>query len=146
MKNEENLPIDLRAVLINETRYWRDDIAEEAGEIWQEYIYDANTATYCCEMTPSYCLYRVNWPTASNYYDCDDDRNEALDLVLMEGAQFYGEATCYMHCRDIDEIRQNQHKKIGVFKRDPDLTYDEQILELLEDEQGSPTLSLPSES
>lgn len=50
-----------RCVAIETTDQWADDIQDEAGRIWELFIYDANVGTYLCEMTPSYALYCVDY-------------------------------------------------------------------------------------
>jgi hypothetical protein len=75
-------------VAVDETEYWRDDIAAKAQKIECVYLIDLTKPTHCCELAVSY------WATfISNYFHNRDawDDDELTDMEHENG----GEEGCY---------------------------------------------------
>jgi hypothetical protein len=73
-----------RVVAIDQTEYWSDEVKNMAGKIFTRYIYDDESATYCCEITPSRELNFLDF-VADTYIE-DEEARERLYDILMEAA------------------------------------------------------------
>jgi len=92
---------NLKLIAIDETRYWDDDTQKIAGTIYTVYLYNPNSVTHCCELTPSYCMYEVGvFPI--NTPEDDDECESFLDLMT-ENSNF---DAIYMHCSDVKSYEQ----------------------------------------
>jgi hypothetical protein len=102
---------DFRAMRIDETGDWADSIRAmlKGGKIWAVYVFDKNQVTYCCEMTPSYCMHLVE------YYGEMGDGTQTSD-ELNEDIQSAGidEPISYIHCSGIDKLAEDKFVKIAL--------------------------------
>ena len=62
----------------DETHYWREDIAEEAGKIIAFYLVDMNVVTHLCSFTPSY------WAGLITYNTQNDVSEDTWNNILGE--------------------------------------------------------------
>jgi hypothetical protein len=101
-----------KSVKINGTQHWDVEFLKKYGisEIWDVYIYDETTATYCCELTPSYALYPVDSFPVFKSDDVDEDVREEVYEQLDEARFADPEHVHYHHCSGIDSISDdNKH-------------------------------------
>lgn len=113
------------SIRIDETEYFKDWLKKYSfnGKIYGIYIYDANEQTYCCEMTPSYCLYPVG-------YHLEWDEMTIEEMAAKSGIpedeiddlenSIDGDVT-YIHCGSIDRLPETEK----VLKCDYNLYPDE---------------------
>lgn len=73
---------------------WNTELLEKAGKIWTLLVYDDAERTYCCELTPSYCLWPVEIVCEKNGLD----EEEMLECNLAAGNDG---GPIYMHCRSV---------------------------------------------
>ncbi|MGC8732665.1 MAG: hypothetical protein ACP5RC_10440, partial [Halothiobacillaceae bacterium] len=89
-----------RMVSIVSTSGWRDDLLVKAGgAIAETYLYDENRVTHCCEITPSYEMYRVDTLPWS------PDESGDLESELRSG---YDSDVIYMHTKVVDGMAPEQ--------------------------------------
>lgn len=130
------LPLDLRFVVFDETRYYSAEIREKAGKVCQTYVYDANRVTHCCEITPSFTLIPF-YTQAMNYFE-DDAARAALDEVLtLANAQA---EVRYVHCRAIEAIPNTHKRKYHLVERDLDEDYQKQFDSVLDHLHSNPPM------
>lgn len=100
-----------RVLLLDETENWQEDIVKAAGgQILGVYLYNPNSVTHCCELTPSFDLIFMN--SVPLEYPEDETARDVLQMDLLEGnAQC--ESDIYMHCHDVDKL---PHIRRGQFK------------------------------
>ena len=72
-------------VLINETQYLSKPVARACGTYWGVYVFDVDTLTHCCEITPSHWLECVAFETEKAI---DDDMYEMLGEFLHESSHY----------------------------------------------------------
>jgi NAD-specific glutamate dehydrogenase len=130
------LPLDLRFVVFDETRYYSAEIREKAGTVYQTYVYDANRAIHCCEITPSFTLVPF-YTQAMNYLE-DDAAREALDEVIRQANTEAEER--YVHCCVVDRIPNTHKRKFHLVERDLDEEYQKQLDSVLDHLRGSPPM------
>lgn len=126
--------VHLKAIVLDETRYWRDDITARAGKIYQTYLFDASLGVHCCEITPSYEL----WPLYATPLDEDEEGALRDEILLAESDEIR-----HFHCRSVDAARPETVQYLGVFEIDPDETRDQTIERLIEHYRGNPVLQTP---
>ncbi len=122
--------VDMHVIALDETKYWRDDIAKACGTIKRVYMFDRNQQTYCCEITPSYFLYPL-YSFASN--EISDEIYD--DLMAGDGSSREG---IYMHVSDIDSMDPlpkgfSHHLDGGIKYYAPDGKKYRQIIEAAEE-------------
>ena len=100
MRNDDIKP-DWRYILIDETRYWCDDkfIAECGGKLVGAYVFDANRAVHCCELTPSFELLLIE--TLPRDVPQDDAGAERV-LDAIRDADRETDLVSYVHCYSIN--------------------------------------------
>lgn len=138
----EALAMDLHFVVFDETRYYSAEIREKAGAVYQTYVYDANTVTHCCEITPSYLLVPLH-TQALNYLE-DDVARGALDEQLTVANSEADER--YVHCRVINRIPNTHKRRYHLVERDLDEEYQKQFDGVLDNLRGNPPTILPGRS
>lgn len=90
------------------------------------YAFDRNERTFCCELTPSYCLMFL----AADCVPVDtlsDDEREALYELVIDGSRDT-EHVMYMHCRDVDRMLEEhpeRMRKVEIDAPDQDLAENE---------------------
>ena len=113
------LPV-IKVVKIDETAYWCRDTVKAAGRIFGVYVYDEQSVTYCCEMSPSYALHFVESQTSRVVPD------EMNQMMLEAGCDT--PPVSYVHCRLVDAYpempeRQFPEERTGqyvLFEADPE--------------------------
>ena len=108
MKSNDHVPPKWIAVRIDETEHWCDEkLVEQAGKIWVVYLIDANSVTYCCELTPSHELHYVE-SVPENMLEDDREDEQMRDTIREDGcAEDY---ISYVHVHDINALsEQNKH-------------------------------------
>jgi hypothetical protein len=118
---------DIRLVAIDETSYWRDDIAQAAGQLWGVYVYDAHDRTYCCELTPSRLLVRVYTATRESVSE------DVYDLILEGNCE--SDSHFYMHVSAVEKLIE-----IGRWEHDPDESSKDNLESAREWWQGNPPI------
>ena len=74
--------MDFRYYVVDETRHWLDPdlIRRSGGTIYGVYVFDADIAVHCCELTPSFELTFLRSEPKS-VPDDDDDRERLEDQI-----------------------------------------------------------------
>ena len=106
------LESDWYAVRVDETGHCEPEfVARCGGKVWTVYIYNRNESNYCCEMTPSFCLYEIEcqpetWPEDER--DKDRLAEELLECVEYE--------VRYYHWHDV--LSMGEQKHLGHYDSD----------------------------
>ena len=87
---------DFRLVSIEETRNWREDIANACGRIFGVYFYNKNEHTYLCELAPSYTLIPL-------YSYAEKEITNEIAEELMAGDSLCNDVT-YVHVTQVDKL------------------------------------------
>lgn len=132
--------MNLKLVVIEETKYYPPEIQLRAGKVFQTYVYDASVGHHLCEITPSFELHPLN-TTPLNHLE-DEEQREALHEVLDEANR--GSDVRYWHCRAIERIPATHKKDFRVVERDPDEDYEQQFESQLDYLRGNVQLELPA--
>lgn len=93
---------DYHWIKIDETKYWARNFLEWIGpdtKMIATYVFDRNSVTYCCELTPSYCLHLVgtNFETSRELSDIE---RESIEEKIMIG-DMENDDIEYHHCSSI---------------------------------------------
>jgi len=128
------------AVRIDETHYWSEDVQEKVDKVWGIYIFDKNTHTHCCEITPSYCLYNAGF--AIEAPELDQDELEELEQDMYAG--FCTEPVTYMHCHSVDKMPEENfdwdfHLNEDEYNFDDDDEYQQMMDDMIQYYCGNPT-------
>lgn len=116
MLNDPNCKVkpDWQSIYLDETRYW--NLADADKPLIEKmigvYVYDRNSVTYCCEVTPSYAmihLYNSAWVGV----DCTDEDRKRIHSDYVDAAMGSDDDVRYMHARDVDRIPDSQRKSYG---------------------------------
>lgn len=126
-------------VALDETADWNQDLEiwQYADKIFSVYLFDRNSTTNCCELTPSYELrflyYSVQW---KNSFDLNEDKREEL-LSVVDEAEGEAELVIYVHCNQIESLANTKFSDTGTPRLIPvnesPWTTDEEYNELVED-------------
>lgn len=103
-------------VRLNETQHWSDDIKAQVKAIYAHYLFDENSHTHCCEITPSYWLRWVGFDIEME--EAGADVPEKL-YSTVEDSFHAIDNDCYYHCRVIDKI-DGENKKVFMEGSDLD--------------------------
>lgn len=87
-----------RICLLEETGNWNEEIRERAGRIFGVYLYNPDTRTHCCEITPSHELYFLQ-SVPENLSDDEGEREQLL--VDIDEGNLEAERVSYMHCHTL---------------------------------------------
>lgn len=120
MRDNPNMPRDIRAVEFDETRYFAPEFLEKhrIRRILGTYVADFSSYTYCCELTPSLYLTGVHF-SIEHDGDVSDEVREAADCELIDCG---GPEDFYLHVRSAQKLRSVK------FEDDPEET-DEEAME-----------------
>jgi hypothetical protein len=102
---------DFRAMRIDETDYWNDEIKAQlkGGQIWAVYVFDKNQVTHCCEITPSYAMHFIEYyGEMGNGELTSDELDEEIRSAGID------EPVTYIHCSGIDKLADDKLVKIGL--------------------------------
>ena len=109
---------ELCYIRIETTEHWKKELLEQhrIKRIWDVYLYDSKSHTYCCEITPSYCLYLCDY--AVEYEDdTDEELVDAADQEVSE-AWAQSERTIYMHANLVDGHSDEDKDPQGITEDD----------------------------
>lgn len=132
---EDQLPLDVRAVVLDETEYWNmpPEVARHVASVGTIYIYDKNTHVHIASFQASYELYPVDRQVVLNGVD-EDLREKILDWFEETPIDWQVE---YMNTWDIDAIEANptayQYEKVDTYYREDIDDIDEFMEELAGD-------------
>ena len=102
MNRNEHVPPKWTAVRIDESQHCGEEFLERCGgKVYAVYLVDMNSVTYCCEITPSYCMIPIDL-VAGEYPD-DEASREKLYEELQQ-AMWETDMVSYMHCRSVDRL------------------------------------------
>src|SRR5260221_6792761 len=110
---EEATPIiqpDFKVIRFDHTEYWDEKIVArtKGGKLWSVYLFDKNQNTYCCELTPSYCLYFIEcYAEMCNGEQSPDDLDE-------EVRNEPDESVIYMHCGSVDRLPEDLFRSVKL--------------------------------
>ena len=101
-----------RILELDETKYWNEVFVKKnkINKLIGLYVYDPNTATHCCELTPSYELNFIH--TYCEFQDDADDDIRDYALSEIQDGDYDTEPVKYMHCNAVDKIKG---KELGEF-------------------------------
>lgn len=68
---------DFRVVQIEETRFWDEEIVEEAGRIWGVWYFDAQRGVHTASLSRSFELFRLD--TTTLHRVCDDTHSRIMN-------------------------------------------------------------------
>lgn len=112
----DEVPRKWTAVRVDVTGHCGEEfVARCGGKVYEVCLYDANERTYCCEVTPSYCLYPVDL-TAGSLPEEDAARERLFEELL--DARHELEDVCYMHCSDVDRLPEEDKVEQEGLERD----------------------------
>jgi len=110
------------AIAMNETDSWNENaegydraIAISGGAIFGTHVYDARRVVNCCELTPSYELYRIS-TIRSIHVNSMDTSDEDLNWLY----EWFSQA---------DETQEVMYVHCGVIDRTPIEPFKHQLLE-----------------
>ncbi|CAB3737725.1 hypothetical protein LMG22037_06174 [Paraburkholderia phenoliruptrix] len=127
----------LKAVVFDETRYCSDDLVASAsagGRIYRTYLFDAELAVHCCELTPSFEL----WPMYTTPLEDDEEGHVHEQLLAGEDHEIR-----YYQQRAINSMRPEFVQDLGFHQIDDDETRDEAFERCLEHYRGNVVLETP---
>ena len=127
----------LRVCLLEETENWNEEITKRAGKIFGVYLYNPDTRTHCCEITPSHELYFLH-SVPENLPDDEDERERLLDD--MDEGNLETERVSYMHCHTLKAMPRIKRGelKTGTYQYDRYRMREFDIDEVIEHYQGNP--------
>lgn len=101
MTATDEITIDAYAVALHETinYYIKPEHRPHVRAIRGVYLFDRNSRTHCCELTPSYYLIHL--------YDQvipADDTSEEQRQQLYDAYENQGGEDCYVHCSRIERL------------------------------------------
>jgi hypothetical protein len=104
------------AVALDVTEHYQiqEDHRPHVTAIWDVYAYDAASATYVCEMTPSRLLIHL-YTTAVTTADCPEDMREEIDGLYCQSGDT--EPYTYMHVSRVNayvEAHPDRHVARGA--------------------------------
>lgn len=101
----------LKLIKFDNTKYWTESIKDELkdGKIYDVYIYNPEIHVHCCELTPSYELYFVDFSI-----ECDESLpddfyelvNECRDdsVIYIPVKNYKNVIDIDLDCETIDEV------------------------------------------
>lgn len=146
MLNDPNvkLPIAPRIISINDTQYY--NIADEdkpyIESIHNVYLYDKNSRTFCCEITPSYSLIYLY----TSVHFAGDPDEETRERIYDKYEANNGDDT-YLHCYGLDDIeKEHTSRKITDPIKFPDFYIGNDIHFIEDDETYDEAMESTRES
>jgi hypothetical protein len=125
---------DYHWIKIDQTKQWNSKFVATIGKdarIIATFVFDHNSATHCCELTPSYELHLAGTEFTTSRELSDAEREEIEDRVRV------GESECddveYHHCSSIDDKKRSSPVRQFV-----DCADDVTIAEVVEYYQANP--------
>lgn len=81
---EEVVPVEYVAILIEVTQYVNEDLVEKWGKFYEVCLFNRKSYTYCCSMSPSYWLESIEYIIGPEKYPEDEVEKEELYNLLEE--------------------------------------------------------------
>ncbi|MGF6440458.1 hypothetical protein [Paraburkholderia youngii] len=131
--------MDIRLVVVDETRFYSAEIQQKAGRVYQTYAYDASRGYHECDIRPSFELHPLN-TTPLNYSD-DRQERDALHELLFD-ANTHAQPRMW-YCHDVRRIPSTHSKDYQIVALDDDDSYDVQFERVLDHLRGNVQLELP---
>ena len=100
--NQTEIEPDWGIIKLNEYPYWCEEVQASAEKAYGVFAFDRNSRTYCCEATPSYCLFRIGTDLHPVEGLSEEQREELNDYEIESDST--SEEVCYMHTWDVDEM------------------------------------------
>jgi len=94
-----------KAVKINETQHWNEKFRKDYGikALFGVYVFDSESHTHCCELTPSYEMHFVH--TQPDWHgELTEEQREDMYEQITEGDNYANEPVTYMHCSSVDRF------------------------------------------
>ena len=114
-KDKPEIKPDYHWIKIDETKHCNKDFLASIGpdaKITSTYVFDHNSVTYCCEITPSYALHFAGTEFTTSREVGYDERGEIEEKIRQGIVDCGGDDVQYHHCRDIDERFDAGGKKL----------------------------------
>lgn len=96
-----------RMVKIEDTGDWPVDgpLRKRGIRTWNVYAFDDGARTFCCELTPSRCLWYLGfvWDLADDAEPLSDEESEQWFDFLLENGRPYDDVA-YYHCGFADKM------------------------------------------
>ena len=145
MTTTERLPIDGHVVALNETNHYKikPEHQPHIQAIRGVYLYDANSHTHCCELTPSYYLIYL-YDEVILTPEADESLSDEAKEAIYEEYEYCDGEDIYVHVHNLDTYvaahpeRHHHHGGTEISYDDSD--YDDQIEGLREYFNGNHVL------
>lgn len=134
-------PMHLMLVTLDETQYWSESITERAGRVYGTYLVDLNERTFCCEITPSYCLEPLYSSALLSLEE--EDQDQKLYDEITEGHDACDNDPRYFHCRVIDTLPASQKYDLGTAWISADESREDAMQELVSYYRSNVLFQLP---
>ena len=110
--DREKHRFDWHVVRMDDSRFWREGFLPTIGveATFTFYIFDKGRHVFCCEMTPSYELWRATDTFDGPAMDDDAKRERAYEAIMEAAAT--EEPVVYMQTRDIDRRSPDTVRKL----------------------------------
>jgi len=102
MNNNTEIEPNWNIIKLNERDYWSPDVLEATTANYGVYAFDRNAQTFCCEATPSYCLYRIGTELHAVEGMSEDDREQLNEYEI--NADAGADDIIYMHVSDVESL------------------------------------------
>lgn len=127
----------LRICLLEETENWAEEITQRAGRIFGVYLYNPDTRTHCCELTPSHEMYFLQ-SVPERLPENEVQREKLLDDI--DEGNIETPHVDYVHCSTIKALPRIKRGQItqGTYHYDRYQMREFDIDEVIEHYQGNP--------
>jgi hypothetical protein len=113
VKVTETRTLDLWLVRLEQTNHHPVAGDEEVLGWAEVYLYDRNEVTYCCELTPSYCLYALYTEVMLKDFG-EGLSEEELSRLHEEHETSLDEYVRYVHCHDIQRLDDDPRRAYHI--------------------------------
>jgi hypothetical protein len=106
---EKPIKKDYHWIKINQTQFWNKEFLAMIGpntQIISTFVFDHNSVTHCCELTPSYEFHLAGTEYKTSRELSDVEREEIDDKIIM--AEMGCEDVEYHHCSSIDNKKRSK--------------------------------------
>jgi hypothetical protein len=124
------LKVEVTLVRYDETKAYNLDrfpaetAPKKVKSIHEVYLFDRNSQTYCCEITPSYWLEYLRSDVEWNEEPTEEERNAMEEELITINAN--ADNSCYRHVRDVEAYVKANPTQAHIDKNEYD-TMDEAI-------------------
>lgn len=137
--HDKTIPMRLKVVLIDETKYFHKDFAAKGGKIFAAYLYDENCVTYLCSSQKAYFL-RFLYYNATKGPKCWPENEEFRDEL---DEAFVGEDGLYFDAKYIDRRPENTKMLIKEVNVEDDEEYKREFEDAYEYLRGNWVFTTP---